>query len=59
MACTAAPVGEVTMPMRRGTAGSAAALGGKQSFRGELCFQLFELALERAFACLFEVFDSS
>ena len=58
MSCMAAPVGEVTTPMRRGTAGSGAlALRGEQPFRGEPGLELLELALERAFAGFLEMLD--
>ena len=58
MSCMAAPVGEVTTPMRRGTAGSGAlAFGGKQSFGGELRLELLEFAFERAFAGFLEMLD--
>ena len=58
MSRIAAPVGEVTTPMRRGTARQRAlALGGEQPFRRELGLELLELALERAFARFLHVLD--
>ena len=58
MSRSAAPVGEVTTPMRRGSAGSGAlARGLEQSLACELLLQLLEPPAQRAFAGLLQVLD--
>ena len=60
MSRIAAPVGEVTTPMRRGKARQRAlALRGKQPFGGELRLEPLELALQRAYAGFLEVLDDA
>ncbi len=57
MSWIAAPVGEVTTPMRRGTGGSARlrSAANKPS-AASLAFEFLEFTLERAFAGFLEVF---
>ena len=58
MSRSAAPVGDVTTPIRRGKRGSGRLRAGANSpSAASLALEALELALERAQARLFEVFD--
>ena len=58
MSRTAAPVGEVTTPMRRGIAGSGRLrAGSNRPSRCELFLQLVELAAQRACAGFLQLLD--